>query len=172
MKRIPISEANQKFTGMIKTVDKEGIVEITRREKGEYILMTKENYEREIALATIKNEIWGSQRGEDDKIVKLTYAAINDNNEIASTTLVLHKVDGSGEYCATWMEEIKAQIKDVKFELNPLAIVFPKIGEGTTKYEVTPFEKLSPDDEKRLYAERILNGQPDEMGELVVKFSS
>lgn len=67
MKEITITEANRNFTNMIKEVEKEGTVLITKGNKPKYIVLPYEAYERSIMkksniINKMKNEsLWGKE---------------------------------------------------------------------------------------------------------------
>ena len=133
--------------------------------------MTNEEYERELARERFSGGFWGCQYNEDDDSTsKITYAIVNDDDESEATTLTMHKLedDPEGLYCVTWMDEIVAPVENVVFGREPFTIIFPLAGEKLKKYEWTAFERMGMQDEKRGIAQRIIDGQPELMDELVV----
>lgn len=72
MNNMTITDANRKFTHLIRQVDSEGLVGITKGGKVKYILMTRKEYEKmNITFGKVGESLLCIERGETDKLWKI-----------------------------------------------------------------------------------------------------
>lgn len=155
MKKIPISEANQKFVQMIKEVNKEGIIEIIKRGKGEYVIMTKEVYDQKIGGRELEENlhdgIWmGTER--DGKLNKVIYGKIEDD------ALHIHYIILENEQVVAYGEAL-SPMSDVEIAGSSITM---KPGKETAEMQRVAWT-IKEDEEDYRIMKKIMEEAPEDL---------
>jgi len=135
MNKVPLKDANQKFSSLIKQVDNEGIVSITRYGKEVYYMMTKDVYEGNNSFDSRMKSKARTGLWVEDPEGLLCQIYIDGED------LRVLKIDTSnGLEEVYWCSETRVSLKDITFEEgSPIKVV----AADTAKVRLAEFYPVS-----------------------------